>query len=129
VFALWRLDETIRRDRDHVDEVTAMHAALEAAQATIATLTGDLQAARAQARVAVPPPPVEKPKPEPKTPERSKGCPTREAARQILLDLDPVAFETTSNAELGRIHGGSDNWWGQRRREVADELAKIGGQA
>jgi hypothetical protein len=58
-----------------------------------------------------------------------KGCPTREAARQILLDLDPVAFETTSNAELGRLHGGSDNWWGQRRREVADELAKIGGQA
>jgi hypothetical protein len=60
---------------------------------------------------------------------KPKGCPTRVAARQILLDLDPVAFETTSNAELGRLYGGSDNWWGQRRREVADELAKIGGQA
>jgi hypothetical protein len=98
--------------------------------AVLTTLALEFKHAEEPADAPAPSPSAEKPKPEPKAPERPKGCPTREAARQILLDLDLAGkLAGTTNAELARTHGGSDVWWGKRRAEYLAELAKLGVEA
>lgn len=78
---------------------------------------------------ATPEPPAPR-KPTAKEPVKVKGCPTRQAARQILLDLDLAGkLAGTTNAELARTHGGSDVWWGKRRAEYLAELAKFNAEA
>jgi hypothetical protein len=65
-----------------------------------------------------------------KEPVKAKACPTRQAARQTLLDLDLAGtLAGTTNAELMRTHGGSDVWWGKRRAEYLAELANLGAEA
>lgn len=106
--------------------------------AVMTTLALEFRQAAAPAPQPAPPVrPIEKdsrtagepPAPAPATDER-KQCPSREAARRILLDLDLAGtLAETSNAELGRLHGGSDVWWGKRRGEHAQALQNLGAEA
>ena len=52
-----------------------------------------------------------------------KAAPSREQARAILMALKD--FEAVSNAELARIHGGSDRFWGGAKDRLRAELAEF----
>ncbi len=53
-----------------------------------------------------------------------QSAPTREAAREILLKLDSLS--EMSNADLARKHGGTPEFWGQRKKALSNELEQLG---
>jgi hypothetical protein len=67
----------------------------------------------------------------PPAPRKAAGAktsaPTREQARAILLALDSQDDKT--NADLAREHGGTPEYWGQRKKAIREELAKLGAEA
>jgi hypothetical protein len=63
-------------------------------------------------------------KPAAKPPAKGpKAAPSREQARAILMALPD--FEAVSNAELARLHGGTDTFWRGRKVDLRTELAEL----
>jgi hypothetical protein len=63
------------------------------------------------------------PRKTPKDPAKAKSCPTREQARAVLMAMPD--FEAVSNAELARLHGGTDTFWRGRKVDLRAELAEL----
>jgi hypothetical protein len=63
----------------------------------------------------------------PKGPATAKPAPSRDQARDILLALD--SLDATTNADLARHHGGTPEFWGQRKKALRGELAEFDREA
>lgn len=75
------------------------------------------------ARDVAPPPAPVKTVDAPTPGKGPKAAPSREQARAILMALRD--FEAVSNAELARLHGGSDRFWGGAKDRLRAELADL----
>jgi hypothetical protein len=118
------LREQEERDRQHEEDEAQLQA--EERRAQIAAIT--VQPIETPPAVTPISPRMRAKKPVAKKPEPEKRkAPSQEAAREILLGLD--GLEQVSNAELGRQHGGSDVWWGQRKKALAAELDAMSTEA
>jgi hypothetical protein len=126
VAALARADEAERVAKAAADDRAAVVAA--AAQEVVEARRAMEEEARRRASVEalLAAERAQKPEPLPGK-DAPKAAPSREQARAILLDLD--SQDAKSNADLAREYGGSDVFWGKRKKDLREELAKLGAEA